>query len=135
MGYSSVILTFECDEKIEKDNIILDINLSRESKKYSSVVYIFQGLINIHLNDDKAWLVRRYDKISKTKSYLIYKDISNSVNNLIKVFLSSCQGDDVSFDIFIAKLEINQEENRLIVQSLNGQFLNKSWDRKDGISV
>ena len=30
---------------------------------------------------------------------------------------------------------MNQKENRLIVQSLNGQFLNKSWDRKDGISV
>lgn len=135
MGYSGFILTFECDEKVEEDNIILDINLSRENKKCSGVVYIFQELININLNDDKAWLVRRYDKISKTKSYLVYRDIGNAVNNLVKVFLSSCQNDDVSFDIFIAKLEINQEENRLIVQSLNGQFLNKSWDRKDGISV
>lgn len=135
MGYSGLILTFECDEKIEEDNIILYINLSRENKKYSDVAYIFQGLINMHSNDNRAWLVRRYDNISKTKSYLIYKDVDNAANNLVKIFLSSCQDDDVSFDIFIAGLEINQEENRLIVQSLNGQFLNKSWDKKDGISV
>lgn len=135
MGYSGLILTFECDEKIEKDNVILDINLSRESRKYSGIVYIFQGLINTHSNDNRAWLVRRYDRISKTKSYLIYRDVDNAVNSLVRIFLSSCQDDDVSFDIFIAGLEINQEENRLIVQSLNGQFLNKSWDKKDEISV
>ena len=96
---------------------------------------IFQGLINTHSNDNRAWLVRRYDKISKSKSYLVYRDVDNAVNNLVKIFLSSCQDDDVNFDIFIAGLEINQKENRLIVQSLNGQFLNKSWDKKDGISV
>ena len=135
MGYSGLILTFECDERIEEDNIILDINLSRENKKCSGIVYIFQGLINIHSNDNRAWLVRRYDRISKTKSYLVYRDVDNAVNNLVKIFLSSCQNDDVNFDIFIAGLEINQKENRLIVQSLNGQFLNKSWDKKDGISV
>lgn len=135
MGYSGLILTFECDERIEEDNIILDINLSRENKKCSDVVYIFQGLINTHSNDNRAWLVRRYDKISKSKSYLVYRDVDNAVNNLVKIFLSSCQDDDVSFDIFIAGLEMNQKENRLIVQSLNGQFLNKSWDKKDGISV
>lgn len=135
MGYSGLILTFECDEKIEKDNVILDINLSRESRKYSGIVYIFQGLINTHSNDNRAWLVRRYDRISKTKSYLIYRDVDNAVNSLVRIFLSSCQDNDVSFDIFIAGLEINQEENRLIVQSLNGQFLNKSWDKKDEISV
>ena len=135
MGYSGLILTFECDEKIEEDNIILDINLSRENKKCSGAVYIFQGLINTHSNDNRAWLVRRYDRISKTKSYLVYRDVDNTVNSLVRIFLSSCQDDDVSFDIFIAGLEINQKENRLIVQSLNGQFLNKSWDKKDGISV
>lgn len=135
MGYSGLILTFECDEKIEEDNIILDINLYRENKKYSGVAYIFQGLINTHSNDNRAWLIRRYDKTSKTRSYLVYRDVDNAVNNLVRIFLSSCQDNDVVFDMFIAGLEINQEENRLIVQSLNGQFLNKSWDKKDGISV
>lgn len=131
MGYCGSINLFTCKEEIFADNIQIVVKLQSENpykmdmNDSKCMILIPPGIIENKDKENRIFLMRKHNVLTKNIMYMAYNTISVGINKLLETFIVSCNNVDTRFDMFVASIRLINHS--LIINTLNAEHIIKEW--------